>query len=163
MSIIPSHELQSITESVIAFVHEMNDWERIFYAAWADVSKQYVHDAPDEVMAAYRAKDEAVQSRHDEKYRLIFNRYCTLRPRAYGGPDLPHSAGIPTQYQGVDENAFLSADAKSKNRVEVVFQTSGTVVNYKFMFVVLKKMDGWRIDSYKYQFINETKWNNGIL
>jgi NTF2 fold immunity protein len=152
-----------LVQFVCAFTREMNEWERDFEAEWSEHEDTYVHNAPDDAMSAYRLRDQDIQAKYRARYVDVFTRYCAQRKRVYGGPEGPLSAGMPTKYQGVDESSYLSIEGKSASRSEVFFQTNGPVVDYKFLFVLLKKNGSWKIDGYKYQFRGSVKWESGIL
>ncbi len=153
----------TIRRLVLRFVEEMNEWERGFYDEWRPHLDSFDNAWTEELRNPHNARTSEIERKHGGIYREIFERSCTIKRRAYGGPDGPLSAGIPTKYEGVDEQALTSVDLKTSSRAEVFFQAKGEVVNYKFVFVVLKKSGDWRIDGYKYQFDGEDKWNVGIL
>ncbi|CPR19052.1 NTF2 fold immunity protein [Brenneria goodwinii] len=147
----------------LQFATLMNEWEAAFCAAWRAHGETYIHGAEEAIMAQYREKHEAIQRRYREQYREIFVRYCTDKVRKYGGPDGPMSAGMPTQYDGLNAETPCLCVQKNKNRIEVTWDIKTAILPRKIMFIILRRQQQWRIDSYKYQFTNETTWNNGIL
>jgi hypothetical protein len=155
--------MNNLNKLVCEFAQEMNSWESAFHTAWKEVFSEYVHGAPDEVMAIHQAKMDAVQSAFQLKYKEIFERYCTQRKRVYGGPESPRSARFPTKYAGVNEASFISTELPTKSRAEVTFQTNGQPVDYQFLFVLLRKGDKWLVDAYKEKCEGEAKWSSGLL
>jgi NTF2 fold immunity protein len=140
---------ESIRLLVMNFTTEMNEWELSYSKIWKEIiGKDQVEQAP-------------VHSEYSERYREVFERYCTSRERKYGGPTGPKSAGFPTKYDKIDIDSIFEFTVK-KSRIEAVF--TATNISYKrFMFVFTRQNGEWRIDSYKTQFSDLKKWNGGIL
>jgi len=118
---------------------------------------------------AYQAiqKREADWMPFKQSYQEIFQAFCTNKKRVYGGQF--NAIGITPKYCGVDTSCEKSVTLKNKSRAEVYFKVSedeknksSLLKNDAFLFVVLRKNNVWRIDSFKYQFLSE-KWGNGIL
>jgi hypothetical protein len=91
---------------------------------------------------------------YKKEYNPVFQQYTTTKKRAYGGQ--ANSFGEPTKYDGIEKNTVGQLNPKTKSRVEVVFKTDNSV-KAEYLFVVLKKKEGWRIDNAKY------KWNNALI
>lgn len=145
------------------FATEMNTWEEEFREAWQAHGDTYIHGAPEEIMAQYRAADDAMHEKYLARYSEIFYRYCTDKERKYGGPHGPKSAGFPTKYNGINADTTCDVEQKNKNRIEVTWDIKNTILPKKLLFVVLKRNQQWRIDSYKYLSQSNEKWDNGIL
>ncbi|PWF24916.1 NTF2 fold immunity protein [Corticimicrobacter populi] len=150
-------------EFTLGFASEMDAWEDEFRDAWQENNKNYIHGAPEEIMARYRAADEAMHAKYRALYCDIFYRYCTDRERKYGGPHGPKSAGMPTKYNGIDADAPCQVVQKNKNRIEVTWDIRNTILPRKTLFVLVRRDQQWRIDSYKYLSDGNEKWDNGIL
>ena len=148
---------------VLEFVRDMNAWEQCFYEEWSHHLRSMNRGWPEDKRKAHEEMNAEIISRHHAAYTNIFERSCTNRKRSYGGPSKSLSARFPTKYDTLDEKTLERVSVKSSSRAEAHFQANGAFTNYKFLFVVLKKQGCWRIDSYKYQFSNEEKWNVGIL
>jgi hypothetical protein len=79
----------------------------------------------------------------------------------YGGKNT-HSFGWPVNFNGMDNPIETDVVFKNKNRAEIYFKTE-TKFNDEYLFIVLKKNNEWRIDSYKGRRYGEEKWDNKIL
>lgn len=145
------------------FATEMNTWEEQFREAWQAHGETYIHGAAEDIMAKYRAADNAMHEKYRALYCDIFYRYCTDKERKYGGPHGPKSAGFPTKYNGVNATTACNVVQKNKNRIEVTWDITDTILPKKLLFVLLKQHQEWRIDSYKYQSQGNEKWDNGII
>lgn len=158
-----NHDVNAIQALVLEFVRDMNSWERAFYKEWRQRLEGFDVSTPEDQRKSFQVDDENFTSNHQAIYASVFRRFCTQRKRSFGGPDIPRSAGMPTKYEGLDERTLLGVELKRPGRAEVTFQADGKVIDYKFLFVVLKASGEWRIDGYKYQFHGEAKWNIGNL
>lgn len=147
----------------LTYALEMNKWEAAFEQEWSAHQDTYVHGAPQDELARYRNQDQAIQLRHRERYRMIFERYATEKERKYGGPNGPLSAGFPTKFSGISSSTSVMAEQKNTNRIEVTFSGLNSVNAGSSRFILLRVGGEWRIDSFKYRFQGEDKWNNGIL
>jgi hypothetical protein len=96
----------------------------------------------------------------NNEYAEIFTPYCTEKKRAYGGQGV--CFGIPTKYDRVENYIERSIELKNKNRAEVYFKTNNNF-NAEYLFIVLRKEDEWKIDSYKERRFNGEKWTNKLL
>ena len=100
----------------------------------------------------------------DEFSKLIaplFDTYCTDKKRVYGGKE-HRSIGFPSKYDGIENSVATSIEFKNKNRVEIYFRTE-TKFKDEYLFVLLRKADEWKIDSYKGRRYGKEKWDNQIL
>ena len=86
------------------------------------------------------------------QYFPIFQHYCTDRKRVYTGN--PHSFGSPPQYAGIEAQDKVTVNVKTQRKAEVIVpNTTETMGSIGYLFVVIKKKDSWKIDSYK-------RWSN---
>jgi hypothetical protein len=97
---------------------------------------------------------------YKKEYNPVFQQYTTTKKRAYGGQ--ANSFGEPTKYDGIEKNTVGQLNPKTKSRVEVVFKTDNSV-KAEYLFVVLKKKEGWRIDNAKYKWNNAPIWKSLIM
>ncbi|GHT22415.1 hypothetical protein FACS189430_04160 [Bacteroidia bacterium] len=91
----------------------------------------------------------------------IFDTHCTDKNRVYGGKNT-HSFGFPVKFNGIDKPIETDVIFKNKNRAEVYFKTE-TKFTDEYLFIVLRKNNEWRIDSYKGRRYGNEKWDNKIL
>ena len=100
----------------------------------------------------------------DEFSKLVaplFDKYVTEKKRVYGGR-VQRSFGFPSQFNGIENPIETSVELKNKNRAEVYFKTE-TKFKDEYLFVLLRKSNEWRIDSYKGRRYGGEKWDNKIL
>jgi len=93
---------------------------------------------------------------YKEKYLGIFNKYCTNKKRSYGGQG--DSYGEPAQYDGIEDSIKQKMELKTKSRAEVYFKTKNAF-DAEYLFVLLKKSGDWKIDSAKYKWYKQEKWD----
>ena len=99
---------------------------------------------------------------YNKRYRPVFEAYCTDKKRVYGGN--PHSFGYPPQYSGIEASYEIKVEFKNERKAEVIFKTETKEFgDTGYLFVVVKKKTGWKIDSYKEWSNRKKKWVNGIL
>ena len=91
----------------------------------------------------------------------LFDKYVTEKKRVYGGRNVG-SFGFPSKFNGIENPIEASVEFKNKNRAEVYFKTE-TKFKDEYIFVLLRKFDEWRIDSYKGCRYGNGKWDNKIL
>ncbi|MFV0594124.1 NTF2 fold immunity protein [Shewanella sp.] len=86
----------------------------------------------------------------------LFDGFCTDKPRVYGGK-VRNCFGFPSKFNGCDHPLELQVSFKNKNRAEIYIKTN-TPFEDEYLFIVLKKADEWRIDSYKNRRYGNEKW-----
>jgi hypothetical protein len=84
--------------------------------------------------------------------------FCTIKKRAYvdGGMTFAN----PPTYAELDADKILKVELVSKSRAHVD-TTKLRLLEYRF--VVLKKRDGWRIDSLKCRTPPNVEWSNTLI
>lgn len=87
----------------------------------------------------------------------IIAEHCTAKKRAYVDGMLTFQK--PPTYADVVETNVINAELCAPNRAYV--DARCTLMFYRF--VVLKKRDGWRIDSIKWKVRNADEWTNGLI
>ena len=93
---------------------------------------------------------------------MVFEAYCTDKKRVYGGN--PRSFGCPPEYSGIESAYEIKVEFKNERKAEVIFKTETKEFgDTGYLFVVVKKKNGWKIDSYKRWSNWKKKWVNGIL
>lgn len=98
---------------------------------------------------------------YNKQYLPIFRAYCTVKERVYAGKK--DSFGSP-QYLGIASADEITVDFKNERKAEVIFKTKTKEFgDTRYLFVVVKKKDGWKIDSYKRWSNWKQKWVNQIL
>lgn len=66
------------------------------------------------------------------------------------------------KFNGVEDSVETSVELKNKNRAEVYIKTK-TNFDDEYLFVLLRKADEWKIDSYKNKRYRSEKWQNKLL
>ena len=137
---------QYLSDLVLEFAIKMNEIE-------TDIYLKSEKDEDDE-------KDWFEE--YNKRYRAVFEAYCTDKKRVYGGN--PHSFGYPPQYSGIESAYEIKVEFKNERKAEVIFKTETKELgDTGYLFVVVKKKNGWKIDSYKEWSNWKKKWVNGIL
>ena len=135
---------QYLSNFVLEFATKMNELENYIY------------------MQSETDKQTDWFEEYNKRYLLIFRDYCTIKERVYGGEK--HSFGSPPQYVGIDSADEVTVDFKNKRKAEVIFKMKTKEFgDTRYLFVVVKKKDGWKIDSYKMWSNWKQKWVNQIL
>lgn len=96
----------------------------------------------------------ALQQSHAE----ILLRYCTRKKRSYLDGIASYSKP-PTYYKVIQENI---ASVREIDRSRVYVDTK-FLDGRAYRFVVIKKKDGWRIDSVKRRFEGQGEWENTLI
>lgn len=131
-----STRLADPTSVVLAFAAAYTQWERDM-------------DAADDGF-----NDVALQSRHAS----ILLDYCTHKKRAY--VDGIASVSKPPSYYKVIADNIEKTEQVSRSRVHV---DTVQLDLHAYRFVVLKKTDGWRVDSVKWRFRPDGDWENTLI
>lgn len=93
-----------------------------------------------------------------QRHREILLRYCTHKKRAYLDGIASYS-NPPTYHKVIKENI---ASVQEINRSRVYVDTN-FLDGRAYRFVVLKKKDGWRIDSVKWRFEAQGEWESTLI
>ncbi len=96
-----------------------------------------------------------------QRHAALILEFCTIKRRAYVDGLL--SYGMPPTYGDIKEEAIIFEENPSKSRTHIDVKCPRLI----YRFVVLKKQDGWRIDSIKWKSNwtgHETEnWQNGLI
>jgi hypothetical protein len=92
------------------------------------------------------------------EHASILETFCTVKRRAYvdGGVTF----ATPPTYGELDEEKIAAVELVTKSRAHV---DTKVLKIFEYRFVVLKKRDGWRIDSLKCRMPPNTEWENTLL
>ncbi|TWU44705.1 hypothetical protein Poly51_59740 [Rubripirellula tenax] len=107
-----------------------------------------MHATPD------RFTNEDIQQRR----RQLLLDFCTHKKRAY----VDGVAGYQKPPVYVDVNADTIAGVEQATRTRTHVDTV-QFESCAYRFVLMKKADGWRIDSIKRQFPSIGKWENALI
>ena len=142
------------------YAEEFNHWQSQFH-----IEMMKFLEKDNECVSIYNQHYDEIHNRYKQQYEALFNKFCTIRKRVYGGPEGSISARYPSKFDGIHRNSPYTIIQKSKSRIEVVFENILSVNSMKqdYMFVLLKKAGDWKIDSYKSKLPEQVKWDNGIL
>lgn len=93
-----------------------------------------------------------------EEHARILEMFCTEKRRAYvdGGV----SFATPPTYAQLDAERIAGVEEVTKSKAHV---DTAVLRLLEYRFVVLKKRDGWRIDSMKSRMPPDTVWTNTLI
>lgn len=128
--------LDTPDKTVLAFAKAYTDWER----QMAQSSKPFDN-----------------QKLKDEHTRILAT-FCTIKNRAY--VDGGFSFGKPPTYAELRPKKIVGVDLFSKSKAHV---DTKALRFYEYRFVVIKKRDGWRIDSLKCRVPPNGEWKNRLI
>ena len=92
------------------------------------------------------------------EHARILARFCTLKKRAY--VDGGHTFSTPPTYAELGPEKIETVELVTKSRAHV---DTKKLRSLEYRFVVLKKTDGWRIDSLKCRMPPITEWSNTLI
>lgn len=92
------------------------------------------------------------------EHASILESFCTIKRRAYvdGGVTF----ATPPTYGELDSERIAAVELVTKSRVHV---DTKVLKSLEYRFVVLKKRDGWRIESLKCRMPPNTGWDNTLI
>ncbi len=122
---------------VIAFAAAYSAWEEAMEVAGESMENQF--------------EDPGLQEQH----RAILLEYCTHKDRKYTKGS---SFSTPPTYGELTESAIVAVEYVKSNRAHV---DTKKLLKAAYRFVVVKKEDGWRIDSVKWLMRGE--WKNTLI
>lgn len=93
-----------------------------------------------------------------EQFHRILDDFCTKKRRVYVDC-MPCFSRPPVYAKIVDEN-IAKVEVVNKSRVHV---DTIQLDFHAYRFVVLRKADGWRIDSVKWRTKKDTDWRNTLI
>ncbi len=92
------------------------------------------------------------------EHALILETFCTIKRRAYVDGGGAYSS--PPVYATLDAGQIAAVEFVTKSRAHVDTKVLRLL---EYRFVVLKKSDGWRIDSMKCRMPPNTDWSNTLI
>jgi hypothetical protein len=99
-------------------------------------------------------RDHDLQKQHAE----IIHNYCTHKKRAY--VDGVFSYQQPPAYTQVVEANIVNIEVVTRTRTHVDTRQ----LDWRaYRFVILKKSDGWRIDSVTWRSADDDEWENTLI
>lgn len=122
--------------TVLAFAKAYTDWERDMATSGRSFNNSLLRAEHARVLATF----------------------CTLKRRA--GVDGGHSFATPPVYAELDLGKIVAVHSVTKSRAHV---DTSVLRHLEYRFVVLKKRDGWRIDSVKCRMPPTTDWSNTLI
>jgi hypothetical protein len=128
--------LEDPKETVLAFAKAYSDWERRMAESGSSFNNQELRDEHARILATY----------------------CTKKKRAY--VDGGGTFATPPTYAELDADKVDKVDVVTKSKVHV---DTKVLKFLEYRFVVLKKRDGWRIDSLKCRMPPNEEWNNTLI
>ena len=148
-----------LTQRVLSFSQSWNEIENNLYAKY-QAEEEALRKAVPETEFHYAERTDWF-ALFNEQISPLFDGFCTDKPRVYGGK-VRNSFGFPSKFNGCDHPLELLVNLKHKSRAEIYVKTN-THVEDEYLFIVLKKADEWRIDSYKNRRYGNEKWSTQIL
>ena len=137
-----------------------------------DNTEQMIADAKDVVLrfAAAYTEWEVAMTKDEENsmddpamiqaHASIISSYCTPKNRAYVDGCLSYSE--PPTYSHVIEDNIINADLISDTRAHIDASGDANPLQVSHRFVVLRKKDGWQLDSIKWRSVGG-EWQNGLI
>jgi hypothetical protein len=144
--------LEQAKDIVLEFTRQVNDWETKMYILSRIELEQFVSEEKKKLV-----EGQTIDSLNRTFYK-IFEEFCTKKERKFGGQ--PHSYGKPTKYSGICSKTIIDTNQVRTNRIEIIAK-SDYFLETIYKFVLLKKLDGWKIDSLKIK--RGEKWENTLL
>ena len=148
-----------LTQRVLSFSQSWNEIENNLYAK-LQAEEDALRKALPETEFHYTERTDWF-ALLNEQISPLFDTFCTDKPRVYGGK-MHHSFGFPSKFNGCNYPLGLLVNFKHKRRAEIYIKTSSNFED-EYLFIVLKKADEWRIDSYKNRRYGNEKWCAQIL
>jgi len=105
-----------------------------------------------------RTRDGLQNSDFQNQITEIIRSYCTNKKRAY--VDGVYSYAQPPVNEQVVEANISNVEQITRTRAYV---DTNKLQGNAYRFVVLKKKDGWRIDSVKWRFSDNDEWKNTLI
>lgn len=136
---------QAFSDIVLSFTQDMNILQNKYYSILVSLEDKAVTDCTD-VFDAFRMEQ-----------RKLYALYLTERKSRvyYGG------ISNPAKYAAINATNTIVVEHISKNRVEVIFDTSPDN-SIDFLFVLLCKNGQWKIDIFKTKYRKSGRvWNYG--
>ncbi len=93
-------------------------------------------------------------------HAIVIERYCTQKKRAY--VDGAFSFSDPPTYHMISKDTIAGVELVTKTRAHV---DTKFINDQAYRFIVLKKKDGWRVDSIKRRFNlgDDAPWQNCLI
>jgi|GEM_PF-2909127 len=152
---------KEVLDIMLAYTTEKTLWENAMeYKGMTDMPEK-MEKKPYDYFKDFDMKQYAGLTKDEirAQYDIFFNRYTTPKKRAYGGST---HFRFPATYQGLSESDVSEIAFVNDKRCEITCKIP-TGFKQTIKFIVLKKKDGWLLDSVKSYSRYEDKWSNSIL
>ena len=132
------NEKQEITNVLLAFFNELNEWEE--YCNKIDKDKSLSFDEK--------------YLKQKEEITLIFNKYCTKKERKFGRPNK-----ISYSHEEIDNVEIIISiqESQTKNKAIVETKENGSEP-FLYQYILIKTKNIWQIDSKKRYSSHQKKW-----
>jgi hypothetical protein len=96
-----------------------------------------------------------------QAHASIIASYCTPKKRVYVDDCLSYSE--PPTYSHVIEDNIINTELISNTRAHIDANGDANPMQISHRFVVLRKNDGWQLDSIKWRGPAGGEWENGLI
>ncbi len=134
---------------VLRFAAAYTEWEQAMAVAWTEIEQAMEKDPDFDITA----QDPAFQQARAD----IVKTYCTPKKRVYVDESITFS--MPPTYSHVVEANIFNTVLVSDTRAHIDAKGLQTI----HRFVVLRKKDGWQLDSIKWKVSENEEWQNGLI
>ncbi|MGI6153975.1 MAG: hypothetical protein ACOYJB_09135 [Christensenellaceae bacterium] len=153
---------KEVLQVVLGFAEEKTLWENAMQYKEIEHNPEKMETKPYDYFKTFDLKqyDGLTQNEISERYEMFFKKYTTPKKRVYSCS--PASFGFPARYQGLTAEHITAIDFANEKRCEVTCKIP-TGFRQTVKFIVLKKKDGWLLDSVKTYCKSDDKWSNSLL
>ena len=152
---------QEVLSVVLAYASEKTLWENAMMYKNMEDTPEKMETKPYDYFKGFDMKQYTGLSKDEirAQYDTFFDRYTTPKKRVYGGGT---SFRFPAKYQELSESDISEIAFVNDKRCEITCKIP-TGFKQTLKFVVLKKANGWLLDSVKSYSKSDDKWSNSIL
>ncbi len=136
------------TEQMIA---DAKDVVLRFAAAWTEWELAMAKDVENSM------EDPAMRQTRTS----IVASYWTPKKRVYVDESMSYS--MPPRYSYVIEDNIINAELISDTRAHIDANGDSNPLQTSHRFVVIRKKDGWQLDSVKWRVSEGDEWKNGLI
>lgn len=153
---------KEVLQVVLNFTDEKTLWENAMQNKKLEATPEKLNTKPYDYFNGFELKqyEGLTQDEIRGKYEELFVKFTTPKKRVYSGKGT--SFRFPAHYQGLTAEHISRIEFISDKRCEVTCQIP-TGFKQTLKFIVLKKKDGWLLDSVKSYDELEDKWSNSLL
>jgi len=153
---------KEVVDVVLAYTQAKTLWENAMMLKKLEATPEKMEQKPYDYFKDFNMKQYAGLSQDEirAQYEVFFGQYTTPKKRVYAGQGT--SFGFPGRYQGLSFEHISAVDFVNEKRCEVTCKIP-TGFKRTLKFIVLKKQNGWLLDSVKSYSKSDDKWSNSIL